>query len=215
MQPNMIGCPHCRGPIANDPRLAGHVVACPHCRGHVQLPPVVIPLPQPTPTNEEEPTFSDERETSPRRSRRKATNGRSWVVIGLLGILLVGGTIAAVTWLVKKPGPQEEAVQVTMDDLLDEFQENEIAFRKKYGGRAIEVVGYEQERHPNEFDKGGTVVVLGGKGKGRRRDTINCNFPAGSKPGYFDHTTVIRGRCLVGDGMFHLDDCRLTETRRD
>jgi hypothetical protein len=137
------------------------------------------------------------------------------VAIVLVGALLVGGSIAAITWVLKKPWQPDAAIAVTMDDLLVEYEENEVSFKKKYAGQVIEVTGYERERHPNEFDKGGTTVVLGGKVKGRRRDTTNCNFPAGSKPVYFDHTAVIRGRCLVGDGMFHIDNCRLTDTRRD
>jgi hypothetical protein len=137
------------------------------------------------------------------------------VVIYLVGALLVGGPIIVITWALKKPGQQDAAVAVTVDDLLDEYEENEVAFKKKYAGQVIEVTGYERERHPNEFDKGGTTVVLGGKVKGRRVETINCNFPSGGKPVQFDHTAVIRGRCVVGDGTFHLDNCRLTGTRRD
>ena len=33
-----LACPHCDGPLAYEPALAGQVVACPYCAGHLQMP---------------------------------------------------------------------------------------------------------------------------------------------------------------------------------
>ena len=35
---NLLNCPYCRGPIADDGSHAGQIVACPHCRQSIQLP---------------------------------------------------------------------------------------------------------------------------------------------------------------------------------
>lgn len=37
-QAQALHCPHCSGPIANDPKVAGQTLSCPHCRGHFQMP---------------------------------------------------------------------------------------------------------------------------------------------------------------------------------
>lgn len=38
MSQNCVVCPHCRGQMFDDGRLAGQVVCCPHCRNQVQMP---------------------------------------------------------------------------------------------------------------------------------------------------------------------------------
>lgn len=37
-QTSTASCPHCRGRIASDPRLAGQAVKCPHCQTAFQMP---------------------------------------------------------------------------------------------------------------------------------------------------------------------------------
>jgi hypothetical protein len=45
VQNSTVSCPHCRGRIASDPRLAGQAVKCPHCQTAFQMPaPTAIPV---------------------------------------------------------------------------------------------------------------------------------------------------------------------------
>ena len=36
--PNTVTCPHCAGPIIDEPEVAGRWVQCPHCQGTMQMP---------------------------------------------------------------------------------------------------------------------------------------------------------------------------------
>jgi hypothetical protein len=81
--PAVIGCPHCRRPLALEGHLAGRVVACPHCQGHLQMP--GAPAWQPPGADGPPP-----RRTTP--GRRKL----AFVLAASLGgVLLVGLTVFA------------------------------------------------------------------------------------------------------------------------
>jgi hypothetical protein len=126
------------------------------------MPPLTLPEP-PVPPSSDEPVIPADETAGSLRPRKRTKTGQPWVLIGLITILVAGIATAIVAWGVRKPGPQEEAIQVTVDEFLDEFEENELAFEKKYNGRLVEIIGYEQERHPDEFVKGATIVTLAGK----------------------------------------------------
>ncbi len=98
--PPVLACPHCRGHVSQDPRLANRVVSCPHCRGQFQMPSVVPPARPPVQQDSSSP-FADlleqrtPHDTAPVPRRRPTVS--KWVF--LLPFLGLTGACAAVAMI--------------------------------------------------------------------------------------------------------------------
>lgn len=213
-----VACPHCGQHIAQDARLAGHVVQCPHCGGQLQLPRLPTAQARQAAVSPDEGLDFADSSASPivRSRKRRPRSGWGVAVFSALGVLLVGGLVALVIFLTKKPGTQERPFVVTADDLLAEFADNEVAFRRKYEGFLIEVTGYrEMDNHARD-----TISLVGerehrlnlqGKGDLAEDRRILCIFPRKVSP-KTGSVLTIRGRCEAG--TLTLSDCSIVDRDR-
>lgn len=131
--PGLIYCPHCRGPIQDDGRLAGQTLICPRCRGQFNVP-------GPQPQHKVEPTsvystavsrrfkqssspldiffdFRFEMYLTPLIIRATWIIAIACTVVGLSGLAMS----LAITAAPEKQGPQMQRGGVPMDVGIEEL----------------------------------------------------------------------------------------------
>lgn len=86
---SLVACPHCRGQIQNDGRLAGQSVNCPHCARQFTMPHPVIATtpPQPDPLSFTSPGPTNVQVNFRERRQQSNSLGIAAIVLGIVGLL--------------------------------------------------------------------------------------------------------------------------------